>query len=141
MSPWAPPGVVIDERSAWSRRASIQRRRVNYCELCEARRIEWGPFTFNPMLEVHHRRGRGIVSAVGFEEAWELMTLCCPCHDRITAAHRQLGRERGQINSRGRTVDPRGYSFTIAEVTSAAHPRYVRRAIRRTLFGLPKELT
>ncbi len=141
MSPWAPPGVVIDERQAWQRRAREQRRRVGYCELCEARRAQLGPFTLNPMLEVHHRRGRGIVSAVGFEDASELMTLCCRCHDRITTAHRRLGRQRGQINSRGRTIDPRGYSFTIAEVTDAAHPRYVRRAIRRTLIGLPKELT
>jgi hypothetical protein len=108
-------------------------------ETLELRRAKLGPFMLNPMLEVHHRRGRGILSAVGYENDSELMTLCCRCHDRITTAHRRLGRQRGQINSRGRTIDPRGYSFTIAEVTDAAHPRYVRRAIRRTLIGLPKE--
>ena len=138
MSPWAPPGAVLDERSAWAVRARRYRQQVaDWCELCERRFARWGPFTLRPKLEVHHRQGRGIRSAVGWEDDAELMTLCCPCHDRITAAHRRLGRQRGQINSRGRTVDPFGYSNTIAEVTAAARPRYWARGWRRTILGLP----
>jgi hypothetical protein len=137
VTPWPPPLTVIDERTAWTERARRWRRQVNYCQLCERRRVQIGPFELNPKLEVHHRQGRGVRSAVGFEDDAELMTLCCKCHDRITAAHRSLGRQRGQINSRGRTVDPVGYSHTIAEVTAAARPRYWARGWRRTLFGLP----
>jgi ribosomal protein L44E len=155
MIAWPPP-VITDEDIAWSRRAHRYRREVaDYCQLCER-------FTH---LQVHHRRGR-VHSVVGYETNDELMTLCAGsdgipkprifrkaksdthwfkrprCHNRITNAHRHLGEQRGQIHyerRRGMVVDdPYGYSFTIAEVTKAAHPRYLRRAIHRTLFGLPK---
>jgi hypothetical protein len=139
LSPWPPPLTVTDEDVAWARRARLQRRRVPYCELCERRYAELGPFILRPRLEVHHRCGRGIRSAVGWEDNDELMTLCRPCHARITFRHRRLGRQRGEINGRGRTVNPIGYSHTISEVTAAARPRYLARAFRRMLLGLPTQ--
>jgi hypothetical protein len=138
VSPWAPPGVFVDDDLAWSRRARRYRREVaDWCELCERRYAQIGPITLRPKLQVHHRCGRGIRSQLGYEDNSELETLCVPCHARITTAHRHLGRQRGQINHRGRTVDPVGYSRTIAEVTAAARPRYVARAVRRMFLDLP----
>ncbi len=153
--PWVDNRTKQQRDRDWSRRAVRYLREVaSYCELCERR----------DDLQVHHCYGHDVVSPYGYESDEELMTLCAGvngipkpqmfrkrkddthwfksprCHNRITYAHQALGRRRGEVIGK-RTVRPRAYSSTIAEVTAAAHPRYVRRAIRRTLIGLPKELT
>jgi len=138
VSPWPPPLTVIDEDVAWSRRARDYRRRHPFCHLCERRYANLGPFELRPRLEIHHRQGRNIRSAIGYEDDAELMTLCRPCHARITTAHRRLGRQRGEVIGK-RTRKPLAYSHTIAEVTAAARPRYLARAFRRMLLGLPTQ--
>jgi hypothetical protein len=124
---------------AWVERVARYRREVaNWCQLCEARTVRIWIFTLRVLLEVHHVYGKNGRSPVGYEADDELMTLCVPCHRRITTAHRALGRRRRQIDAwTRRTIDPAGYSQTIAEVTHRARPRYWARAWRRTLWGMP----
>jgi len=133
--------LVTMTATDWPDRARIHRARWPFCHLCERRDCRLGRFTFYVPLEVHHVYGRGVRSPVGQEREDELWTLCCACHDRLTVAHRRLGRQRGQINRKtNRTVDLVGYSQTIAEVTLNARPPYLSRTWRRVLRGLPKEL-
>jgi hypothetical protein len=148
--PWVDNRTERQRDADWSARADRYRRRVPYCELCE-RRTD---------LQVHHCYGHDVVSPYGHESDDELMTLCSGtsgiykpkvfrkakddrlwfarprCHNRITNAHRALGRQRGEVVGT-RTVKPRAYSATIAEVTAAARPRYWARGWRRTFLGLP----
>jgi len=145
VSPWPPPLTVTDEDVAWARRARRYRDQVaNYCQLCERRYVQIHLFTLllftlHPRLEVHHRCGRGVRSAVGWEDNDELMTLCVPCHQRITTEHRRLARLRKVAMKDVLKHDTPKYARIIAEVTAAARPRYIARAFRRMLIDRPPQ--
>jgi len=152
--PWVDNRTERQRDADWSANAKRYFKRFPYCELCE-RRTD---------LQVHHCYGRDVVSPLGYESDDELMTLCSGtsgiykprvfrkakddrlwfarprCHNRITTAHRALGRQRGEVIGK-RTRKPLAYSHTIAEVTAAARPRYLARAFRRMLLGLPAGVT
>jgi hypothetical protein len=126
---WPAPVIPSWRERAWRYRTE----QANWCELCERRTWHLGPITFRVELEVHHCNGRGIINPVGLETDAELMTLCKPCHRKITNVH------QGRRRRIGCPVTSREYAHIIAEATSAARVPYLRRAWWRLWFGLPPQ--
>jgi hypothetical protein len=134
---WPAPVVPSWRERAWRYRSEV----CDHCELCEARTVHVWFLTFRPNLEVHHRCGRGIKAPVGLEPDSQLMTLCRAHHRRITNEHQRRRREQNRWRRAQRLapVSDIEYAHIISEVTSAARPRYLRRAWWRLWFGLPPQ--
>jgi hypothetical protein len=134
---WPAPVIPSWRERAWRYRTE----QANWCELCERRTWHLGPITFRVELEVHHCNGRGIINPVGLETDAELMTLCKPCHRKITNVHQTRRRveNRWRRAQRLAPVSDLEYAHFIAEATSAARVPYLRRAWWRLWLQLPPQ--
>lgn len=122
---------------SWSLRAIRYRRTcADWCEKCGRYRRKILGHWFGPKLEVHHCRGRGWYRPLGQETDEELMTLCEPCHDRITALSRAESIARGAMDLDGRIVNPALYGIVTREVTDGYPRKWVRFGLRRLMREL-----